>query len=434
MNIADVSKDVAKKHKLVPQDVERFVTKMFEVVNKGLDADKLVKVKGLGTFKVTAVKERESVNVNTGERVLISGHEKITFTPDAIMKDLVNKPFSQFETVVLNDDVDFSEVDEAQPTEEQEQVDVDSEAGDVSEESLSVVTEEVQELPEEVPSETEAPEEEHSVPTASSPIETEQPVSPAMEELPIETQPVEDLPAQEEKTTEETVSAQDEVHGQPADHVGDEEPAHEAVVIPLMSETAPVESESKSSVPVVEAPKESEGQQVAQTEQVQSETNTVPPVSDTERDVTEEEPTGTSHVMKMILVCALVALAAFGIGFWMGRATGDTAGEKPVEKPVAMTDSVSHDSISSAAPAPKAQETVDLDQLNDDPRVKLGAYRIEGIDTVITLEKGQTMDSYCRTRGGGSGFLGYYQVVNGADELGEGQQMKVPKLMLKKRK
>ena len=106
-----IADTVAKKHKITVKDAEKFVSAMFDVMNEGLKTDKLVKVKGLGTFKVQAVKPRESVNVNTGERVLIEGHDKVSFTPDATMKELVNKPFAQFETVVLNDGVDFTDID-----------------------------------------------------------------------------------------------------------------------------------------------------------------------------------------------------------------------------------------------------------------------------------------------------------------------------------
>ena len=90
-----------------------------------------------------------------------------------------------------------------------------------------------------------------------------------------------------------------------------------------------------------------------------------------------------------------------------------------------------HHVHATAAPATTGET---LEAMNNDSRVKLGAYRIEGIDTVITLGSGQTMERYCRTQGGGSGFLVYYQVVNGVDSLGEGAKMKVPKLSLKKRK
>ena len=107
VSIQDIAKFISDKHGLSRQEAEAFVTAVFDVISEGLDAEKSVKVKGLGTFKVIDVRERESVNVNTGERVVIGGHGKITFTPDTIMRDLVNKPFAQFETVVLNEGVDL---------------------------------------------------------------------------------------------------------------------------------------------------------------------------------------------------------------------------------------------------------------------------------------------------------------------------------------
>lgn len=110
ISIVDMAKAIVSKHGLSQQEAEKFVTALFDVINEGLYRDKIVKVKGLGTFKVIDVRERESVNVNTGERVVIESHGKITFTPDPIMRDLVNKPFAQFETVVLNEGVDIEEI------------------------------------------------------------------------------------------------------------------------------------------------------------------------------------------------------------------------------------------------------------------------------------------------------------------------------------
>lgn len=104
--IRDLAADIATKFKLPQGDVEKFISRMFEVAVEGLNEDKQTKIKGLGTFKITPVKARESVNVSTGERVVIDGHDKVTFTPDSAMKELINKPFSQFETVVLEDGVD----------------------------------------------------------------------------------------------------------------------------------------------------------------------------------------------------------------------------------------------------------------------------------------------------------------------------------------
>lgn len=111
ISLNDLSQRLAEKSGISLQDAELFIRKMFDVANEGLQSDKLVKMKWLGTFKVMAVKDRESVDVNTGERIIIEGRDKISFTPDNILKEIVNKPFAQFETVVVNDGVDFDEID-----------------------------------------------------------------------------------------------------------------------------------------------------------------------------------------------------------------------------------------------------------------------------------------------------------------------------------
>ena len=111
ISLSDLVQRLAEKSGISLQDAELFIRKMFDVANEGLQSDKLVKMKWLGTFKVMAVKDRESVDVNTGERILIEGRDKISFTPDNILKEIVNKPFAQFETVVVNDGVDFDEID-----------------------------------------------------------------------------------------------------------------------------------------------------------------------------------------------------------------------------------------------------------------------------------------------------------------------------------
>ena len=114
-----LGKKLAEKTGLSQHEAELFIKKMFDVVNEGLQDDKQVKVKWLGTFKVTSVKDRESVDVNTGERIVIDGRDKISFTPDNILKEIVNKPFAQFETVVVNDGVEFDEIDRKFEAEEQ---------------------------------------------------------------------------------------------------------------------------------------------------------------------------------------------------------------------------------------------------------------------------------------------------------------------------
>ena len=111
-SLSVLAKAVASKRGLTQAEAERFIATMFEVAGAGIQEDKLLKMKWLGTFKITSVKDRESVDVNTGERILIEGRDKISFTPDNIMKEVINKPFAQFETVVVNDGIDFSDIDE----------------------------------------------------------------------------------------------------------------------------------------------------------------------------------------------------------------------------------------------------------------------------------------------------------------------------------
>lgn len=129
ISLSDLAQRLAEKSGISQQDAELFIRKMFDVANEGLQSDKLVKMKWLGTFKVMAVKDRESVDVNTGERIIIEGRDKISFTPDNILKEIVNKPFAQFETVVVNDGVDFDEIDRKFENAEEE----DSEVGNAAE-------------------------------------------------------------------------------------------------------------------------------------------------------------------------------------------------------------------------------------------------------------------------------------------------------------
>ncbi len=111
-SLSVLAKAVASKRGLTQAEAERFIATMFEVAGDGIQEDKLLKMKWLGTFKITSVKDRESVDVNTGERILIEGRDKISFTLDNILKEIINKPFAQFETVVVNDGIDFSDIDE----------------------------------------------------------------------------------------------------------------------------------------------------------------------------------------------------------------------------------------------------------------------------------------------------------------------------------
>jgi nucleoid DNA-binding protein len=124
ITIQDIAKTLIERNGLSKKEASTFVNAMFDIIKQALERDRIVKVKGFGTFKIIDVDARESVNVNTGERVLIEGHDKITFIPDALMKELVNKPFSQFDTVVLKDGVDFDDEEEGKASEDSKTTEV----------------------------------------------------------------------------------------------------------------------------------------------------------------------------------------------------------------------------------------------------------------------------------------------------------------------
>lgn len=431
--IADLAKEVAKKHKLPQKETEQFIANMFAVVAEGLQQDKLVKVKGLGTFKVTQVKPRESVDVNTGERVLISGHDKVTFTPDSLMKELVNKPFAQFETVVINGDVDFAAIDAANPTVETEDVTVETEPADdaVVADELTNEPEEVQAEPEEVTAEPEEIAAEPEEPVEEQPQEAE----------PTQTVEQEDIAQSASTTVESEGEAPEEPQTAAADADTESEDDGERPVASALMGVQP-EPVAPTVMPVAD------GEMAAPSEATPAPSVETPTSYLSERDEqpadepAESEPS-RRNLLLPLLAAVIMAVIGFAAGYFVGKGASATADGQP--QVVARQDSAAAktqaDSAQQAKPAVNTEATAapaatgeTLEAMNNDSRVKLGAYRIEGIDTVITLGSGQTMERYCRTQGGGSGFLVYYQVVNGVDSLGEGAKMKVPKLSLKKLK
>ena len=431
--ISDLAKEVAKKHKLPQKETEQFIANMFAVVAEGLQQDKLVKVKGLGTFKVTQVKPRESVDVNTGERVLISGHDKVTFTPDSLMKELVNKPFAQFETVVINGDVDFAAIDAANPTVETEDVTVETEPADdaaVADE-LTNEPEEVQAEPKEMTAEPEEIVAEPEEPVEEQQQEAEPTQAVEQEDI---AQPASTTVESEEEAPEEPQTAAADAETESED--GGERPVASALmgVQPEpVAQTVPPVADGEMAAPSEATPAPS----------VEAPTTCLSGRDEQPADEPAEGESSRRNLLLPLLAAVIMAVICFAAGYFVGKGASATADGQP--QVVARQDSAAAktqaDSAQQAKPAVNTEATAapaatseTLEAMNNDSRVKLGAYRIEGIDTVITLGSGQTMERYCRTQGGGSGFLVYYQVVNGVDSLGEGAKMKVPKLSLKKRK
>ena len=186
LTIQEIAKILVEKSGLNQKEANKFATDMFAIIQQRLEEDGLVKIKGFGTFKIISVEARESVSVRTGERVMIDSHAKVTFTPDTVMKELVNKPFSQFDTVVLNDGVDFEDI---AADDEEETVNSEEEATPLEKLSETVEEPVVEDAPmitlaEEEPVMVESIVEEHEVATPIDEEPTEE--GPLAEDIEIE--------------------------------------------------------------------------------------------------------------------------------------------------------------------------------------------------------------------------------------------------------
>ena len=324
VRITDLAAAIAAKHHISQREAERFLTRMVEVMNNALRYEKQLKIKGLGTFKVASVSPRESVNIHTGERIVIEGREKISFTPDAVMRDWVNRPFAQFETVVVNDGVDFDDIDRKYQNEmsaveestESESAEADGVAaavapvlGVVEPETVDIVQEEPQpiEIVDEEPQPIEIVEEE---PVTEEVIEEE----PGVEEL-AEPEAVE---VTEETTEPEEVAEPDEV-AEPEEVSEPEEVAEpEAVaqVVPLVSQVELADEPSESTNQIANIQKQEETSTMNDETEVKVDEYGYPIVDREENKRLKEQLKNKTRLVRA-LVAALVALLLIGAGgFW----------------------------------------------------------------------------------------------------------------------
>ena len=249
ITLQDLINLFGEKQGMSKKDAELFVRSLFDLIEEALATEKYVKVKGFGTFKLTEVDSRESVNVNTGERIEIQGHTKVSFTPDTTMKDLINKPFAHFETVVLNDGVEFEDTP----------VEVPDTLDDTPEVIVPVVeTTEVVEVPvpEEIPEEEVAPEivvteepevvEESEVTEEPKAVEEQETVEETLQEIVEETLVPEEAPVQEEAPLEEPQPTITEVAEEEKPKSIEEKPSEEEVVETIVEEKVVEESKEKS--------------------------------------------------------------------------------------------------------------------------------------------------------------------------------------------
>lgn len=460
-----IADTVAKKHKITVKEAEKFVSAMFDVMNEGLKTDKLVKVKGLGTFKVQAVKPRESVNVNTGERVLIEGHDKVSFTPDATMKELVNKPFAQFETVVLNDGVDFTDIDSKYENEatlenadettvstnnaaipdtkvvslnEEETTDSTNEtANGAQENTIEQYTSTVKDSAETVSE----PEKDHEIVVAKQEvaIETEaEPIkntSETTEEEPIplvETQP-ENIAEEPTVTAEMPVATEQKLED--ANQTQPENIAEEPIATP----ETPVATEQKLESANQTQPENTVKEPIATPE--------TPVTTEQKQEETAEKPKKINWLMWSAIGFFVIAIMYFfGYKFGKDAALRDNAvavSAQPKSKPTAKAKQTKQHSSAKVAqtttkqiqPTPKQvqspiDDTEKFKQLSNDKRIRYGAYDIIGIEKVVVLKKGQTMQSYSR-KALGPDMVAYFQVLNNATTMAAGDTMKVPKVELR---
>lgn len=323
ISLSDLAQRLAEKSGISLQDAELFIRKMFDVANEGLQSDKLVKMKWLGTFKVMAVKDRESVDVNTGERIIIEGRDKISFTPDNILKEIVNKPFAQFETVVVNDGVDFDEIDRKFENAEED--------GPVSDSTLECV-------PDSDNSSLDSfVEQDSSVTSGVIDFLDEENDAPVSDEM---------IVIGEKRLSQENVAEPEEKKPEGSEPVATEpEPAvfKPAVSEPVESESATSELETKES----EVPAQSEVESVVSDEENESTLTEETPIAE-KVPITEEAPiaekassdeetpssdevTDKRHVVlpRSLVVAASVVFLAMIVGFgWFAFNYGKLAAQR----------------------------------------------------------------------------------------------------------
>lgn len=441
-----ITSALAKQHNLSADDAAAFVDAFFDIISSELKNGNQVKIKGLGTFKVQAVKPRESVNVNTGERVLIEGHDKISFTPDTVMKELVNKPFSQFETVVINDGVDTEELERVPSEDSSDEVKSelvdDATTKNTSEEKLLAEEErtEVEDIKEETNSSS--VKEDAVIEAEDNLNEKDLPIDVIEEPTTEENEAIfdsEEKPSKLEEKKEEKQEVAIEVDAKVDSIV---ESKVDAIVEPKVEEkTIEVEVKSVQSVPnTSEEREESSNENNIDKKELpnSSEPTHIPEDEDTDIESSE------NGLLKKVALIAFIVIICLGIFLW-ARMSSTNSKKKTKEVAERINTSEDHSSLGTQTVSadttsvtkvhktPEKEETAKVDSfmaLNRDPRIRYGAYNIIGIDRIVVLKKGETMEKYSR-KTLGADMVGYFQVLNQRKTMQAGDTMKVPKVELR---
>lgn len=473
-NISRLAKSISSKHGLTQAEAERFISKMFEVANEGLHEDKLLKIKWLGTFKVTPVKDRESVDVNTGERIVIEGRDKISFSPDNILKEIVNKPFVQFETVVVNDGVDFSDIDEkfslqavpAEPIAAEmpstigEQKTAEASIGQPEsksfDESKNTDEQKVADQPtaEVYPSAEAQPMAEEQPMAGEQPMVEEQQMQPLVGNTTGEQESLvnEDILTKESSLVK---NASDNEAGTSNEAVASNNAAMSDGAVPSEEPAAEVGEEVHSHHLMI--PKYlvaivclvfvillggmgwfafNFGKMQAQRDQLAMQLQTIKkptPVATKDSTQTSAEDSAALALKKKAQEDS-IRMAETSKAVEMAEKTeqGRVEGQALTNTSSSQIGTSSKEKGSSQAKgtAPSDPRSSAYDA---DPRVRTGAYRIVGVAQTVTVKDGQSLASLSRLYLG-PGMECYVEAVNGKNEVKVGQKIKIPKLELKRKK
>ena len=384
LNIYDLCSVLTSKNGLDDKESHRFIKAIFDVIQEGLDEDKIVKVKGLGTFKIIEVDDRESINVNTGERVLIEGHSKLTFTPDSVMKEIVNKPFSQFETVILNEGVDFPEPVVEEPA-------VEDIIADEPAEDKEIIVE---------------PQIDNKV--AEQSVEEEPVAEKTVAEEPVAEEPVAEEPVAEEPVAEDSVveftDDNDNVQS------GEENSVEESVFETSNNNSILRWILSGVAVLLLILGAAYGGYLYGRYE--------------LSEEIAYKQMKADLKTAEITTKKAQVAIKKDSV-----------AQEVDATKIGAMSIDNKDESANDEAKTETAKTSSDKYEAMD-IRVRTGAYRIIGEDRTVKAKAGQTVEDIA-TKLLGPGMSCYVEVYNGLDgkaTLKEGQTIKIPKLELKKRR
>ena len=389
LNIYDLCSVLTSKNGLDDKESHRFIKAMFDVIQEGLDEDKIVKVKGLGTFKIIEVDDRESINVNTGERVLIEGHSKLTFTPDSVMKEIVNKPFSQFETVILNEGVDFPEPAVEEPA-------VEDIIADEPAEDKEIIVE---------------PQIDNKV--AEQSVKEEPVAEKNVAEEPVAEEPVAEEPVAEEPVAEEPVSKDSVVEfTDDNDNVqsGEENSVEESVFETSNNNSILRWILSGIAVLLLILGAAYGGYLYGRYE--------------LSEEIAYKQMKADLKTAEITTKKAQVAIKKDSV-----------AQEVDATKIGAMSIDNKDESANDEAKTETTKTNSDKYEAMD-IRVRTGAYRIIGEDRTVKAKAGQTVEDIA-TKLLGPGMSCYVEVYNGLDgkaTLKEGQTIKIPKLELKKRR